>query len=142
MYTGYLLSQDSRDKLRKIFPPKNSTWLGHHITETFGVPSDHPEPETPSRVQVVGYAESEGLEGLLVSIDGTTERPNGGKYHITWSIDKEKGVKPVHTNKIINDAQSITPIDIEVIPKTFTQSTEASIKNTNESFLDFLYKNS
>jgi len=142
MYTGYLLTDHSRDMLRKIFPPKNPTWLGHHITEKFGVPTDFPPPDKPDRVQVVGYIETDGIEGLLVNIDGATDRPSGGNYHITWSIDKSKGMKPFHTNKYIHLAKPVSPIDIDVIPKTFTQSTESEIKKINESFSAFLAFNS
>lgn len=141
MYTGYLLSDDSRELLASIFPPKNPTWLGHHITEVFGVQANHPAPEEPEIVQVIGYAEQDGIEGFLVSIDGNTQRPKGGLYHITWSIDKSKGRKPFHTNKIIGDAERISPINISVTPKTFTQSTEAEMRQpVQESFLAFLRK--
>ncbi len=135
MYTGYELSKDSRDALLDKFPPKNSTVLGHHITEKFGVPPDHPPPKQPERVLVVGYAVADGIEGLLVSIDGTVDRPTGGKYHITWSIDKEKGRKPVDTNKIIDDAQPVDSMPIEVRAKTFTKSTEKSLQEN--TFLTF-----
>lgn len=136
MYTGYELEQESRNLLLSRFPPKNPTVLGHHITEKFGVPSDHPPPEEPLEVLVVGYIEVEGLEGLLVSIDGNVERPAGGKYHITWSIDKGMGRKPVDTNKFVDSANSIIPIKIKTVPKTFTKSTEKSLKE--DTFLGFL----
>lgn len=135
MYTGYELTQESRNMLLSKFPPKNPTVLGHHITEQFGVPSDHPPPEPPSEVLVVGYIEAEGLEGLLVSVNGRVHRPTGGKYHITWSIDKNLGRKPVDTNKFVDTAQPVDSIRIDTVPKTFTKSTEKSLKE--DTFLDF-----
>lgn len=141
MYTGYELTEQSRNMLAKEFPPTNPTWLGHHITEKFGVPSDQPPPEPPSKVVVIGYLEADGIEGFLVSIDGDTNRPSGGKYHITWSIDKEKGRKPVDTNKLVDSPKWITPIPINVIPKTFTKSTEKSIKENSTTFLNYFTLN-
>lgn len=136
MYTGYELTSDSRNMLLSKFPPKNPTVLGHHITEQFGVPSDHPPPSEPSEVLVIGYIEVEGLQGLLVSVDGRVHRPTGGKYHVTWSIDKEKGRKPVDTNKFVEVARPIDSIRISVVSKTFTKSTEKSLKE--DTFLSFL----
>lgn len=138
MYTGYELTKDSRQTLAKLYPPVNPTWLGHHITEKYGVPADTPPPRQPDVVLVIATLEADGLEGFLVSIDGDTTRPSGGKYHITWSIDKEKGVRPAHTNKIVDNPSWITPIKIDVVAKTFTQSTEASLKeNHTNNFLNF-----
>lgn len=130
MYTGYELINNSRNLLTEVFPPKYPTFLGHHITETFGVSSDYPPPPYPHEVKVIGYLDDgEGVEGLLVSVDGNVNRPKGGKYHITWSIDKSKGKKPVDTNNLVDEPEMLTkPIQIEVIPKTFTKSTEQSLK--------------
>jgi len=138
MYTGYKLTKESRAKLREVYPPSNPTWLGHHITEKYGVPADYPPPKKPSNVFVIGLLEDEGIEGFLVSIDGSTIRPSGGKYHITWSIDEGKGRKPVETNKLVNTPRRITPIQIDVIPETFTKSTKDSLRESQNSFLNFL----
>lgn len=143
MYTGYELTEESRNKLAQLYPPKNPTWLGHHITEVFGVKGDYPKPDSPDTVSVIGYLESNGIEGFLVSVDGNVDRPSGGKYHITWSIDKSKGVKPLHTNKLVNNPQRISPIEINVTPKVFTKSTEQSLQRESipDTFLDFLKEN-
>ena len=129
MYTGYELSEESRNKLKKIFPPKYPMFLGHHITEKFGESDPDNIPEQPEKAKVVGYVnDKKGIEGLLVSINGTTNRPDGSQYHITWSLDNSKGYKPVHTNKIISKAVSIKPINIEVTPKFFSNSTTQELK--------------
>jgi hypothetical protein len=121
MYTGYLLSEESRALLLAKFPPKYKDVIAHHITEKFGVKANTKAPEQPSEVWVVGYMDDgEGVEGLLVEVDGTVERPSGGKYHITWSIDRSKGKKPYHTNDITHLAKPVAPsIKIEVEPKVF-----------------------
>ena len=129
MYTGYELTEQSREKLRELFPPKYSEFLGHHITEQFGVKDPSKVPDQPGEAKVIGYLdEGNGLEGLLVSIDGNTRRPDGSLYHITWSIDRSKGYKPVHTNKYIDQARPVSPVNIQVIPKFFSGSTQQEMK--------------
>ena len=127
-YTGYLISDESREKLAELYPPRFSTFLGHHITEQFAVPADTAIPNQPQMVNVIGYVSDDKVEGFAVEIDGQTRRPSGGTYHITWSIDKDKGARPAHTNDIISKAKSISPIKIKVTPKLFTKSTEAYLK--------------
>lgn len=117
MFTGYLLTDESRNKLLKIFPPKYSNVIAHHITEKYGVDKNHAAPPAPESCQVVGYINESGVEALLVAINGSVERKDGSKYHITWSLDK--GKKPVETNKYVNFAEKISPINIDVIAKNF-----------------------
>ena len=119
-YSGYLISEESRSLLKSKFPPAFPDFIGHHITYQFGVPTESPEPPTPKEVLVIGHAVQDGVEAFLVQIDGTITRPSGGKYHITWSIDRSLGKKPVDSNKIIDQAILLdTEIPIEVIPKVF-----------------------
>lgn len=118
MYTGYQLSEASREKLLKEFPPKYDKIIAHHITEKFGTFKDDPAPEMPESVKVVGYIDSgDGVEGLLVAINGRTTRLDGSKYHITLSINNDR--KPVETNNYVNDAVTVKPLSIDVEPKNF-----------------------
>lgn len=120
MYTGYLLTETSRSKLLKKFPPKYKKVVAHHITEQFGVSADTNPPKMPKSVQVVGYIDSgDGVEGLLVEVNGSTSRPDGSKYHITWSLDD--GRKAVETNIYVDRAKSVDAFDVEVEPKTFSR---------------------
>lgn len=117
MYSGYLLSTKSRNQLKALYPPKYPDFIGEHVTEKF---PDTALPEAPQTVRIIGYADDGKMcEGFLVEVDGTTKRPSGGLYHLTWSIDRNAGAKPVHTNDIINGATRIDPITIQVSPKLF-----------------------
>jgi hypothetical protein len=100
MYTAYVLDKASRLTLAEQFPPIYSDFIGHHITVEFGVPKDTQPP--PSAVlKVVGHVDSgDGLEALVVSVNGETQRPDGKVYHITWSLERGK-YKPVDSNRII-----------------------------------------
>ena len=117
MYTAYVLSEKSRNELKKRFPPKFQDFIGHHITEKFGVPSDTKPPEAKD-AKVVGYVNDDSLEALVVSLDGTTKRSDGSTYHITWSLDKGKGRKPVDSNKLLKKGfEKVTPFSIFVDPR-------------------------
>ena len=100
MYTAYVLSDESRDLLMKKYPPKYQRVIAHHITVKFGVP-EGTEPPADADIKVVGYADSgDGIEALVVVIDGNSQRGNGQYFHITWSLDPDK-YKPVDSNKLI-----------------------------------------
>ena len=60
----------------------------------------------------------EGIQALVCEVDGTTKRPDGGTYHITWSLDPEK-FAPVDSNELIlhNRYKMCLPIDVETTPE-------------------------
>lgn len=121
-YTAYELDQNSRDQLAKIFPPKYPDFIGHHITYQFGVREGNPLPPQPKSAEVIGYSTNgESLETLVVSIDGTPNRPDGKIYHITWSLDRSQGMKPKDSNDVIQNQgyQTTKPISIQVKPGFF-----------------------
>lgn len=120
MYTGYELSDESKNELLKIFPPKYKRVVAHHITYEFGVPRDSDPPKAPKDVNVIGYVDSgEGVEGLVVEVDEEERRPDGKRYHITWSLDE--GRRAVETNKYTEKFKPVNKISIKVTPKTFTR---------------------
>lgn len=108
-YTAYLLDSKSRRMLAKRFPPKYPEFIGHHITLKFGVSGDVPIPR-PTDINIVGYADDgEGLEALVVEVDGKTNRVDGSIYHITWSLDRSKGRKPVHSKQLVQQGYESVP---------------------------------
>jgi len=116
MYTAYQLTDDTVNKLKSHFNIKYADFIGHHITVKFGVTHNEQLPMFTDDIFVIGEACHDNVQALLVSINGNTNRPSGGVYHITWSIDRSKGKKPVDSNKIIHLAQRIAPIKIKAIP--------------------------
>lgn len=100
-YTAYVLDDASREALAQKYPPKYPKFVGHHITVRFGVPANTEAPQ-PAQIKVIGHADSgDGLEALVVTVNGTTERPDGKTYHITWSLDATK-YRPVQSNDLIS----------------------------------------
>ena len=96
---GWLLHPEDRNGLLAVFPPAYPEVVAHHVTLRSGVPQDFPLP-TETEGFVVGVADdSAGVQALVVEIGGTTRRPDGSTYHITWSLGP--GRRPVESNDVI-----------------------------------------
>lgn len=81
---GWLVDEEQRVELLQQFPPLFDVVVAHHVTLASG--SDQPLP-APVIGEVVGRAgDGDGIDALVVSIDGSTDRPGGGTFHITWSL--------------------------------------------------------
>ena len=118
MYIALVLNDQTRAKLRDTFPPKYKEFIGHHVTLKFGVPKDTPLPKHQHTTEVVGYADDgEGIEALVVAVNGKTQRSDGSTYHITWSIDRSKGYKPVDSNKLLSKGYKKLDSAIDITTK-------------------------
>jgi hypothetical protein len=96
---GWLLRPEDRNRLMAVFPPAYSEVVAHHVTLKAGVPQGFPLP-TETEGFVVGVADdSAGVQALVVEIGGTTRRPDGSTYHITWSL--AAGREAVESNDVI-----------------------------------------
>ena len=115
MYSAYEITDESREELLERFPPKYIEVICHHITVEF--PGSVLPPVAES-AHVVGYQDSEdGLEAFVAEINGSTRRSDGRLYHITFSLDRSKGKKPVHSNDLLaRHFTEIPPLKIEVRP--------------------------
>jgi hypothetical protein len=84
-YTGWLLGPQDRENLLRRFPPRYAEVVAHHVTLKFGDRQAVPPTETVG--EIVGHADDgRGVEALVVRIAGSTDRPDGATYHITWSL--------------------------------------------------------
>lgn len=119
-YVGWELAEADRAMLMGFFKPQHPDVIAHHVTLKNGVPSDVELP-TETSGEVIGYAKNDTVEALIVRIGGTTDRPNGGTYHVTWSIDRQAGAKPVHSNALIETGwdKIVSEIPIRLVPKVF-----------------------
>jgi len=99
-YFAYELTDKSRAELLQAFPPKFSKVICHHITIDFNPTQDKLDAflSTGSKlaVKVVGIAVGNGVQCLVVSINGHTNRLDGSFYHITLSVEPPH--KPVESN--------------------------------------------
>ena len=64
-----------------------------HVTAVFGASEGDLLPQ--AKIEVYGFArDGQGIEAFLVQVDGQRCRPDGGYYHLTWSLDPKKQVSP------------------------------------------------
>jgi hypothetical protein len=90
---GWKLERPGRRELLQQFPPRYKSVVAHHVTLRSRVAEDSALPEE-QHGEVIGRADDgSGVEALIVRIDGTTDRPGGGTYHITWSLAEGREAK-------------------------------------------------
>ena len=118
--TGWKLPADERAALLQRFPPKYENVIADHVTLRVGATTDTPLPKKRA-ARVVGRADDENsLECLVVELDGTTDRPDGSTYHITWSLGP--GRQAIESNDVLRDRgweHIPTPIPVELEPARF-----------------------
>lgn len=119
MYSGWLLKDSSVTQLKNIFDVRHPDFIGHHVTYMFGKDSTLPNE---ADIEVIGHCVTDKVEAFVVTVDGSMVRPDGSIYHLTWSLDKSKGAKPVDSNKAIEQSgfkHLDVPIKIYTTPKIF-----------------------
>ena len=95
---GWKLDRGERETLLRRHPPRYAEIVADHVTLKVGsrdLPAD-------VRAAIVGHADDgEGVEAMVVTIDGTTDRPDGSTYHITWSLGP--GRKAKESNDVLRE---------------------------------------
>ena len=118
--TGWKLAQSDREMLLREFPPKYDNVVADHVTLRVGAGPQTPLPHRPA-AQVVGRADDgDGLECLVVALDGTTHRPDGSTFHMTWSLGP--GRKARESNDVLRDRgwnYLEKPLAVELEPARF-----------------------
>ena len=100
---GWKLTETSRAQLLDRFPPRYADVVADHVTLRSGVDEHAPLPGGVS-AEVIGKADDgAGVEALVVRVAGTSARPDGGTYHITWSLDAGKGRTARESNDVIRE---------------------------------------
>jgi hypothetical protein len=83
---GWKLERDQRKELLQQFPPRYGDVVADHVTLRTKAARGAALPDE-TLGEIVGRADDgAGVEALAVAIGGTTVRPDGGTYHITWSL--------------------------------------------------------
>lgn len=118
---GWKLPRTERELLLGRFPPKYEDLVADHVTLRSDATSNTPLPEKPNSSNVVGRSDDgHSLECLVVEIDGTTDRPDGSTYHITWSLGPRRSAR--QSNDLLRDRgwdDIETPMSVELIPARF-----------------------
>jgi hypothetical protein len=119
--TGWKLSGDDRAILLQRFPPRYENVIADHVTLRVGATSSTALPRQPETARIVGHADDgKGVECLVVELDGTTDRPDGSTYHITWSLGPTR--KARESNDVLRDKawKSLpSPLQLTLEPARF-----------------------
>lgn len=120
-YIAFVLDDESRTNVLKNYSPKYPNIIAHHITIIFGIPKPSEDIIVAynlvfdkSKVFITEYVDDGKVEVLVVSINDITTRDDGKYFHLTLSIDRSKGAKPVHANDALLNSfhTAIRPIPI------------------------------
>jgi hypothetical protein len=119
--TGWKLPRDERDMLLQRFPPKYDNVVADHVTLRVGATPETPLPRQPQTAKIIGQADDgKSLECMVVELDGTTDRPDGSTYHITWSLGPRR--KARESNDVLRDKgwePLPAPIEVALEPARF-----------------------
>jgi hypothetical protein len=109
--TGWKLPHDEREWLLERFPPYYENVIADHVTLSVGATPMTPLPRQPD-ARIVGRADDgTSLECLVVEVDGTSDRPDGSTYHITWSLGPGREAR--ESNDVLRD-RGWQPIDMAI----------------------------
>lgn len=101
-YSCWTISPDSRETILEHFEPAFPDVIAHHVTHQFGGKT---APDAATCHVIGRIIDPAGVDVLLVRIDTgngpTSIRDDGKVYHMTFSIDRNRGKKPVHSNDAI-----------------------------------------
>ncbi|HEX8413298.1 MAG TPA: hypothetical protein VF637_05360 [Sphingomicrobium sp.] len=120
--TGWKLDARDRERLLERLPPLFSNVVADHVTLCSGTSANTPLPRETSGELVGEIDDRAGVQAMVVRIGGTTDRSDGSTYHITWSLDRSRGRRPVESNAVIARLgwrSFATPIPIRLHPARF-----------------------
>lgn len=119
---GWKLDKAERESLLVRFPPEWPDIVADHVTLDARPGPDEPLPDATEGEIVGGISDGEGLQAMVVAIGGGPERPDGGTFHITWSLDRARGRKAVESNRVIAERgwrPLDDPVPLRLIPARF-----------------------
>jgi hypothetical protein len=109
---GWKVERGEREQLLERFPPRYPDAIADHVTLKTKAEANALPP--PVEARIVGRTDDEnGVEVMVVTIDGTTHRPDGSTFHITWSLDKQKGRHARESNDVLKE-RGWTKLDHQV----------------------------
>jgi hypothetical protein len=84
---GWKVDREQRKELLQQFPPAYANVNADHVTLRSRASDDSLLPDEDMGEIVGRVDDGSGVEALVVAIGGTTRRPDGSTYHITWSLE-------------------------------------------------------
>lgn len=100
-YVGWALHPQDREALLEAFPPAYPKVVADHVTLSLASVMKGDLPKARAG-EVVGITDDgAGVQALVVRIEGTTDRPDGSTYHLTWSLGP--GRRAVESNEVLRE---------------------------------------
>ncbi len=120
---GWKLDRDQRRELLQQFPPKFEKVVADHVTLAGKAAADAPLPQE-TEGEIVGRADDgKGVEAMVVRIGGTTDRPDGSTYHITWSLAEGRRARESNDVLAAQEWERLDlPMPIKLQPARFPPS--------------------
>lgn len=102
MTQGWKIDPECRQRLLELVPPRYACVVADHVTRHVRHAPNADAPPPIANARIVGRADDDaGVETLVVAFDGSTARPDGGTWHITWSL--AEGRKSRESNDLLTD---------------------------------------
>jgi hypothetical protein len=116
---GWKLDRGEREQLLARFAPRYQQAVADHVTLETNAESKPLPPEVSA--EILGRADDgAGVEAMVVALDGSTDRPDGSTFHITWSLGPGRRAK--ESNHVIRDRgwqRFDAPIRVTITPARF-----------------------
>lgn len=114
---GWKLDGWQRGRLLERIVPRYPHVVADHVTLAAKVAAGTPLPD-PVAARAVGQVDDgRGVQALVVEIFGSTDRPGGGTYHITWSLGPSRQAKESNDVLAARSWQTFRePIDLILEP--------------------------
>jgi hypothetical protein len=90
---GWKLDRAQRSELLSRFPARYAQAVADHVTLKSRVGKTSSLPPEANGTIVGRSDDGRGVEAMVVRIGGSTDRPGGGTYHITWSLAEGRDAK-------------------------------------------------
>lgn len=98
MYRAYMLTEADRESLLRLFPTSHPRVIADHISAE-SLNHMHLVKDGPATGEVIGISDSEGMQSLVVRVNGSVLTSAGTPFHISWSA--EPGVSTSRAGEII-----------------------------------------
>lgn len=114
MTIGWKLDRTQRSALLDAFPPRYANVVADHVT----INVDGTElPQLAIDPVLMGHTDDgNGVEAMIVAINGSTSRPDGKVWHITWSLAEGRAAR--QSNDVIAQYgwQEFVPVHLKITP--------------------------
>lgn len=118
---GWKLPPAERDRLLARFEPRYARIVADHVTLRYGTGEATPLPGACTGEIVGEVDDGDGVQALLVRIDGTTDRGDGSHYHISWSLAPGREAKESNAVLAATTWRCVDPpIAIALSPERWT----------------------